>query len=170
VSERERNALKIIRKYVWWSMGAGLIPLPLVDIVVISGVQLKMLAEISKLYGVRFQTNRGKAVAGSLLGAAFPNLAVGICVNYLDAMSGGAVVSLLKGVPLVGVAVSTQIVVFSGASAWALGKVFIQHFESGGTFLDFNPREVKEYFRAQFAEGRRMAAAITKGDKAKVLA
>jgi len=33
---------------------------------------------------------------------------------------------------------------FSGAYAWALGKVFIQHFQSGGTFLDFDAEKVKE--------------------------
>ena len=27
-----------------------------------------------------------------------------------------------------------------------MGKVFIQHFESGGTFLDFDPDKVRSYF------------------------
>ena len=55
-------------------------------------------------------------------------------------------------------------VLTSGASTWALGKVFIQHFESGGTFLDFNPEKVREYYKVQFEEGRKMAA----GEKAEV--
>ena len=161
MSENEQKALKTVRKYMWWNIGAGLIPLPFVDLVALSGVQLKMLAEISKIYGVPFQANCGKAVAGSLLGAAFPRLAVGTGVNYLDFMTGGAVVSLLKTVPLVGpVAAVTESVLLNGGSAWALGKAFIQHFESGGTFLNFKSEEVKEYFRAQLEEGRKLAATM----------
>ncbi len=57
-------------------------------------------------------------------------------------------------------------VLFCGASTWALGKVFIQHFESGGTFLDFKPEEVKEYFKAQFVEGRKMATTMGPNEKA----
>ena len=38
---------KIVRNYMWWSMGAGLIPVPLVDMAAVTGVQLKMVADIS---------------------------------------------------------------------------------------------------------------------------
>ena len=40
--------------------GAGAIPLPVWDIVVITGLQLKMLADVSKLYEVPFTQNLGK--------------------------------------------------------------------------------------------------------------
>ena len=53
-----------------------------------------------------------------------------------------------------------MVVTQRSVSTWALGKVFIQHFESGGTFLDFDPEEVKEYFKAQFEEGREVAATL----------
>ena len=36
--------------------------------------------------------------------------------------------------------------VFAGASTFAVGKVFIEHFESGGTFLTFDPERVLEYY------------------------
>ena len=48
--------------------------------------------------------------------------------------------------------------VFAGASTYAIGQVFIQHFESGGTFLDFEPAKVREYFRRQFGRGRDLAS------------
>src|ERR1039457_5592843 len=69
VGENELKALKTVKNYMWWSMGAGLIPFPWVDMVAVSGVQLKMLSEISKIYDVPFQLNRGKAVVGSLIGS-----------------------------------------------------------------------------------------------------
>jgi hypothetical protein len=39
-----------------------------------------------------------------------------------------------------------------------LGKVFIQHFESGGTFLTFDPMTVRAHFARLQEEGRKVAA------------
>ena len=56
--------------------------------------------------------------------------------------------------------------IFSGAYTWALGRVFIQHFESGGTFLNFDAEKVREHFKAEFEEGRKMAKSAGKEPKA----
>ena len=42
---------------------------------------------------------------------------------------------------------------FGGATTYAVGKVFIQHFEMGGTLLNFNPDEVRKYFQEQYQQG-----------------
>jgi uncharacterized protein (DUF697 family) len=130
-------------------MAAGAIPIPILDLAVISGVQLKMLAEISKIYDVPFQQSRVKAVVGSLLGAVVPS-----------ALSLGLIDSALKALPVAGFVAGGSMVIFCAAAAWALGKVFIQHFESGGTFLTFEPEKVKEYFKAQFEEGRNVTGTM----------
>ena len=44
----------------------------------------------------------------------------------------------------------------SGALTYAVGRVFIQHFESGGTFLDFDPAEVSKYFAEKYEQGRKI--------------
>jgi uncharacterized protein (DUF697 family) len=150
MSEREQEALKTIKKHMWMSMGAGLIPILGVDLVAVSGVQLKMLAAISKIYGIPFQESLGKATIASLAGYVLPH-----------AMSYNWIGSMLKLIPVVGVlAGAPAMALFSGAYTWALGNVFIQHFESGGTFLNFDAEKVKEHFRAQFEEGRRMTAQV----------
>jgi hypothetical protein len=46
-------------------------------------------------------------------------------------------------------------VLLCGAYSWALGNTFIQHFESGGTFLNFDSDKVKGYFHAQLEEGKK---------------
>jgi uncharacterized protein (DUF697 family) len=156
VSDKYQIAQKTVKKYMYWSMGAGLVPVPILDLVAVSGVQLKMLAALSKVYGIRFQKSSGKAAIGSLVGFIVPNT-----LSYF------AFSSVAKTFPGLGsVAGATTMVLFSGACAWALGNVFIQHFESGGTFLDFDPDAVREYFRAQFEEGQRMAATMKPGEKA----
>jgi hypothetical protein len=50
---------------------------------------------------------------------------------------------------------------FAGAATYAIGKVFMQHFASGGTFLDFDPDKVRGYFREQFGKGKATMATAT---------
>ncbi len=147
MNEKEQQARKTVKNYMWWSMGAGLIPVPFVDLVAVSGVQLKMLADVSKAYGVEFQESKGKAIIAALIGYIVPST-----------MSFGSVGSILKAIPLVGPLVGApSMVLFCGASTYALGKIFIQHFESGGTFLSFDPAKVKEHFQKEFEEGQKLA-------------
>jgi len=148
LTEKEQQGLKIVRNYMWWSMGAGLIPVPFVDLVAVSSVQLKMLGDLSKSYGIEFQEHRGKAMIASLIGYVVPST-----------LSFGSLGSLLKAIPVVGAFVGAPtMALFCGASTYALGKVFIQHFESGGTFLTFDPAKVKEHFQHAFDEGGKVAS------------
>ena len=156
MSEKEQLALKTVRRYMLWSAGGALIPIPFVDIFAILAAQLKMLAEISKIYDIPFERSRVQAVVGSLLGYILP-----------EALSEGLFGSLLKTIPGVGVLVGIpSFALFVGGYAWALGRVFIMHFESGGKLLDFDPEAVKAHFRTQFEEGQKMAATIRTEEKA----
>jgi uncharacterized protein (DUF697 family) len=157
MSEREQEALKTTKKYMWLSMGAGLIPVPGVDWAALSGVQLKMVATISKTYGVPFQKNWGKATIASLAGFVVPH-----------AMACGWIASAVKLIPVVGLlAGAPAMALLAGGYTWALGNVFIQHFASGGTFLNLDPEKVKEYFQAQFEEGRKLAATMGTAEQTK---
>lgn len=138
------KAKLVINKYVGWSVGAGAIPVPFLDLVTVTGVQLKMLNELAKLYDVAFSENRVKSLVASLVGSIVPTgLAWGV---------GG---SLLKSIPFIGTIAGTiAMPAFAGAATYAVGKVFVQHFESGGTFLDFDPEAVKEHFKQYFEAGK----------------
>jgi hypothetical protein len=37
----------------------------------------------------------------------------------------------------------------SAGATYAIGMVFIQHFASGGTLLDFNPGDYREFVKTQ---------------------
>jgi len=151
MEEKEIASKKLVKNYMWWSMGAGLIPVPFVDLAAVSGVQLKMLKEISGIYGINFSENKGKSIVSALLGSIIPN-----------SLSAGNMGSLLKMIPVVGSVVGgASMSLFSGAATYAIGKIFIQHFEAGGTFLDFNPVTVKEYFHTLYEEGNKVAKEIT---------
>ena len=38
--------------------------------------------------------------------------------------------------------------VLSAGATYAIGNAFIKHFESGGTLLDFNPPDYREFVKA----------------------
>jgi hypothetical protein len=67
-------------------------------------------------------------------------------------MGYGVAGSWIKGIPGIGGFLGIFVVPgFAAASTWAVGKVFIQHFASGGTFLDFDPDKVRAHFNAELA-------------------
>ena len=60
--------------------------------------------------------------------------------------SGIGAASVLKAVPIVGTIVAGFVIpVLSAGATYAIGKAFIQHFASGGTLLDFNPPDYREF-------------------------
>ena len=70
--DRDEAASKLVDRFSLWSGAAGLIPLPIVDIVAVGGVQLEMLRRLSDIYGVPFVENRGKSLIASLAGSVLP--------------------------------------------------------------------------------------------------
>src|SRR5436305_15275396 len=141
-AERDEAASKLVDRFSLWSGAAGLIPVPLVDIAAVGGVQLQMLRRLSEIYGVPFSDNRGKSIIASLAGAVLP-----ASTATTTAVSVG---SALKTIPGIGTAIATcTMPVFSAGATWVIGKVFIQHFASGGTLLDFNPPDYREFIKAQ---------------------
>jgi uncharacterized protein (DUF697 family) len=141
-ARRDEQAAQLVDRYSMWAGAAGLIPVPFVDIAAVGGLQLQMLHRLSEIYGVPFSDNRGKSIIASLAGSVLP-----ASTATTTAMS---VMSALKTFPGVGTAVSalTMSAVSAGAT-WVIGKVFIQHFASGGTLLDFNPPDYREFIKAQ---------------------
>jgi uncharacterized protein (DUF697 family) len=135
---REELASKLVDRFAIWSGVAGLVPIPVVDVVAVGGLQLQMLRRLSQIYDVAFSENRGKALIASLAGCMIP------------ATSGMGAASALKTVPVLGTIVSSFVMpVLSAGATYAIGKAFVQHFESGGTLLDFNPPDYREFVRAQ---------------------
>jgi uncharacterized protein (DUF697 family) len=131
-------ASKLVDRFALWSGVAGLIPVPIVDAVAVGGLQIQMLRRISQIYDVAFSDNRGKAVIASLAGSMIPTT------------SGIGAASLLKAVPVLGTIASGFVMpVLSAGATYAIGKAFIQHFASGGTLLDFNPPDYREFIRTQ---------------------
>jgi uncharacterized protein (DUF697 family) len=153
---QQSTAEAVVNKYVPWSMGLGFVPMPLLVAAGLAGIQIKMLSDISKIYGVEFSENRAKSIVVSLLGGIAP-----------AALAGG-VGGLLAAIPFIGIWIlPATMPLLAGGSTYAVGKIFVQHFESGGTFLDFNPLGAKKLFAERFAEGKAHAGKVASSLNAK---
>jgi uncharacterized protein (DUF697 family) len=143
----------VIKSHSFGAMGVGLIPLPAVDFVALTAIQANLLRKLSAFYNVPFTEEIGKKVIGALVG------------GYAPVAFAMPVASLVKMIPVIGQTAGVLAMsAMAGASTYAIGKVFVQHFESGGTFLNFNPAAVSEYYREQFKEGREIVGKTSKPD------
>ena len=67
------------------------------------------------------------------------------------------------GIGLAGVSLAFGLTVLT--MAYAIGHIFIQHFEAGGTLLTFQPAKMKTYFDELYTNGREVANSMMKGKK-----
>jgi uncharacterized protein (DUF697 family) len=152
-TERERHADTIIKNHIIWSMGAGLIPVPIVDFFAVSGIQLDMIRQLCKLYDQDFKESEGKAIITSLTGSGLARMGAKAMIKFIPGIG-----SVIGGVTMA---------VLSGASSYALGEVFKKHFETGGTFLDFDPKRLKKMYNEKFEKGKKVAEQIKKENERK---
>lgn len=147
---KHAEAMKIINEHVLWSMGGGLIPIPLADMAAVSALQMGMLEQLSELYGVKQTGTFAKTFVGGLAGSSLARF--------------GA--SFLKVIPGVGSFVGGMAMgITSGASTFAMGKVAMNHFANGGTLNNIDLNAAKKAYKDAFEEGKDVAAKLKKKDK-----
>ena len=111
----------------------GVLPVPVIDMLTVGGLQLKLIHDLSKIYAVPFSSQRAKAGVAALLSGAQTGLMVKSLFKYIPVF----------GYPVVAVPAALA----TGAVTYAVGRVFIRHFELGGTLLDFDASKLRSYFQ-----------------------
>jgi len=138
--ERRARARNLVERFSLWSGVAGLLPVPIVDLAAVGGLQIQMLRRISQIYDVPFSKNRGKALIAGLAGTMIP------------ASTGLGMASIIKSVPVAGTAIGAITTpALSMGATYVIGMAFIEHFASGGTLLDFDPPDYREFIKAEMA-------------------
>jgi len=145
-------ANSVIKNHMIWSMGAGFIPVPIADLFAVSAIQLDMIRQMCKIYDIDFKETEGKALITALTGSGIARLGAR-AVKFIPGIG-----SILGGVTMA---------VLSGGSTFALGEVFKKHFETGGTFLDFDPSRLKKFYDEKFEKGKEVAEMFQKEQKSK---
>lgn len=155
IDYRRKLADTTIMNASQWATAAGFITIPGVDTLTISGVQLKMVYDLCKIYKVPFKKEAVLAVAGAALGGSLTTTA-----------SFGVASFGLSKIPYIGsiLSIATQPAI-SFATTYAVGMIFIKHFESNGTLIDFDLESTKAVFDDQFEKAKALYKSQLKNAK-----
>ncbi len=141
-SQKQNEAEAIVKNHVLMSMGAGLVPIPLLDIAAVTAVQMEMVKQLTWVYGIDTPNRFDKSLITTLTGSIFARI--------------GA--SFIKAIPIVGSIIGgLSMAIMSGASTYAVGRVFIRHFAAGGDLHDFDPTQAHDLFNEEYERGKRQA-------------
>ncbi|MDA3939344.1 MAG: DUF697 domain-containing protein [Spirochaetia bacterium] len=112
----------------------------------VTAIQMDMLQQISKIYDVDFNSERGKSLVSSLLAST-----IGINLGRMGA-------SVLKVVPGIGtiLGIGSQ-VILAGASTYAIGKIFQNHFQNNGDLFNFDVDSMISKFEDFLEKGKKVA-------------
>jgi len=139
----KEEAQALIKEHVLFSMGVGAIPLPLLDIVAITAVQMDMIRQLCRTYEIAYHETRGKAIVTTLGGTT------------LGRMAGYGIGSALKVIPGIGSLLGgITLAITAGASTYAIGQVFARHFQGGGSLFDLDPEKFKAFYHEQMERGK----------------
>lgn len=133
---------KMVKEHMVAAFAAGMVPVPIGGMVVISAVQLHLLKRVAEKFDIPFSKNAIRAILGALIGGVVP------------AMSGPLLTSLVKEIPVAGMVLGVVTMpVLSATTTYAVGHIFIEHFESGGTLLSLDIETAKARFAQLFKKG-----------------
>lgn len=146
-TERALKAELLIKNHVLAACAGSIVPIPLLDLAAVTAVQVNMIRKLAAMYGRTFSESPVRNTIAALVG--------GVAGPWAGAVVG---VSLAKLIPVVGwaagvVAMPTVV----GASTYAIGHVFLRHFEEGGSIYDISTEKVRGYYKEQFAKGKVVA-------------
>lgn len=132
-------AERLIKRYAYWTAGVGLLPLPLLDMAALAGLQLAMLRDLARLYQVGFSPWRARAIITALAGGVIPVSA-----------ASGILGTLARMVPIVGTAAGVlTLPALASGSTVALGKICALHFALGRDIFSLDPRQLARQVRRE---------------------
>jgi uncharacterized protein (DUF697 family) len=126
---RHQSALRIVNQYVIASAGAGLIPVPGIDVTVLAGIHLALIKKLCEHYGESFSDHAAR------------NIVIAVGVSLVPGTIGSVVSRpILNNLPrLLGPIVMSA---SSAGVSYALGRVIMAHFEDGGTLASLNVKDL----------------------------
>jgi len=150
----EKDLDQIVSDHVVFSMIAGAIPIPVLDILAISAIQIDMLRKIAKKYELDFDDESGKSIVSSIIGST-----IGTSIGR----AGASAIKVIPGIGTI-LGVGSQ-VTLAGITTFAIGHIFNIHFKNQKPIDMFNLDEVKETFEELLKKGKEFVENIQKQTK-----
>ncbi|WP_193173340.1 YcjF family protein [Nisaea nitritireducens] len=146
------RANNTLHNYMVASAGFGLIPIPVVDVAAFIGANVMLVKRLCEIYDVPFKSNIAKSALTGIGGA----------VGSLG-LAGGLGLSVGKLIPGAGMAAGMlTLPIANTAFTYAVGKIFIAHFEMGGTLLDFNTKDYSGKLAELYKTGKEKAKSLVR--------
>ncbi|NJN77593.1 MAG: DUF697 domain-containing protein [Saprospiraceae bacterium] len=146
------QAESTINNHALYAAGGGLIPIPIIDFMAVSGIQVDLVQNLCEIYNLNFYKNQGKSAISALVGTSLASLGS----------------SLIKAIPGIGSFLGgVSMSILSGATTYAIGQVFAAHFEKGGTMEDLNVEEFSNFYKQKVEEGKQIVKDLMEKDKTK---
>jgi hypothetical protein len=178
-SDKVAGASEIVYQYMFGSFAAQLVPsLPLLDQVLQSRVQLELVGALASYYNTEFSSQHVQHLLLDLVGAGPGEMAVKLLQDVFnqsaesknitqeakaflgESLSGGAqgiASHVLKSiVPGARIVLDASEIVESLATLYAVGQVFISHFDSGGTIWTLEVSLVKDQYAKEIQVGKKI--------------
>jgi uncharacterized protein (DUF697 family) len=131
------HALPHVLGYSSLAATAGAVPVPVLDLVLLSGIQSHMVYDLARLYGQPLTGQRFLEMASSL--------GMGMLLRQ-------AARSLIKLIPGVGTVVgSVAVGALAGASTFALGKAFCYYYRAVHEGHVPRPEDLRRYYRQELS-------------------
>jgi small GTP-binding protein len=135
---RRAAAQRIIRNATLVSLAAGIEPVPLVDIPILLGTQIRLVLRIAALYGESMNAAEATTYARELI----ITMAGGLGLRYLAEQAA-------KAVPFGGDFVAGAI---AAAATWSIGQVALEYYENG---KQLNPTRIRQFYNQVYRRFRK---------------
>lgn len=143
-ADRLDVAREMISSAAKWSMAASFIPVPYVDLATLATLQTKLIVNLATLYDQKLSKQAVNGVITVLIGTLSPTGASQVTAGMFA-----------KFVPGIGTLIgAASLAVFSYAATHAVGKIFVRHFENGGTFANFVAKNYQSELKTEFASAQ----------------
>jgi small GTP-binding protein len=126
---RQVAAQRIIRNATLVSLAAGIEPIPLIDIPILLGTQIRLILRLGALYGEPLDSSDAMKHARKLIATMIG----GLSLRYLAEQAA-------KAVPFGGDFVAGAI---AGGGTWAIGQVAVEYYEGGKRI---NPNRMRQLY------------------------
>ncbi|MEI7567975.1 MAG: DUF697 domain-containing protein [Alcaligenaceae bacterium] len=145
-ADRLDAANKLIASARNWSFAAALVPVPYLDLALLASLQTKLIVNLASLYDQKLFKQAVTSLITLLIGTLAPAGASRLTSSVL-----------IKFLPGMGSAIGAVSLATFGASATcAIGKVFVKHFENGGSISTFSAKDVQEDLKKEFASASKI--------------
>lgn len=136
---RREAAQQIIRNATLVSLAAGIEPIPLIDIPILLGTQVRLVLRLAALYGEPLDSADATKHARELI----TTMVSGLGLRYLAQQAA-------KVVPFGGDFIAGAI---AGAATWSIGQVALEYYENGGRVNTIRLRQLFTSFYQRLRKG-----------------